>query len=756
MATVYLARDLKHDRLVALKVLRAELAAAIGVDRFLREIQIAARLSHPHIVPLHDSGEIAGLPYYVMPYVEGESLRGRLEREGALPVEEAVRLAREVAGALAYSHAHDIVHRDIKPENILLQDGHAVVADFGIARAITAAGGPELTRTGMSLGTPLYMSPEQVVGDPVDGRSDVYSLGCVLFEMLAGSPPFKGSTALAVLASHAADPIPSLRTRRGGVPDALERTLARALAKTPAQRYETAASLDAALAGATPAAGAAPPAGRWRRAGRVALPALLVLGVVWYAVLHRHGPMEKSIAVLPLVNESGTQDDAIRTDGMTEALIDGLSHVPGLQVASRMSVFAYRDAHMDSRAIGKRLHVATMLEGSYQRADTVLQVSVRLVSASDGYVLWSDTFRRDRKDVFALQDEISEAVVRALQVRLAGETGPLVRQPTENLEAYDLYLKGRWFWNQRGAGPAPLHQAIGYFDQAIALDSSYARAWAGLADAYSLLPAFGDVSSGDAFPKAKLAVQRALALDSTLAEAYTSLGIISVFHDWDWETAAHAFDRALALDAQEPRTHLFHAWYHVAQGRLEDALREVRTAQQFNPLSPIINARLSSVLYYLRRYDEAGAAARQAIRLDSTNNGARAELGRTLLQQHRFAEALAVLPRDLDFEAGELGGGTLGYAYGMAGRRIDALATQHRLEQRARERYITPEAFAEVAVGLGDTARALDWLERGYRERSFFLPFIGADPIYVPLHGSPRYQRIVRAIGLQVVPNPAH
>ncbi len=755
MATVYLARDLKHDRLVALKVLRAELAAAIGVDRFLREIQIAAGLNHPHIVPLHDSGEVAGLPYYVMPYVEGESLRGRLDRDGALPVEEAVRLAREVAGALAYAHAHGIVHRDIKPENILLQDGHAIVADFGIARALTAAGGPALTQTGVSVGTPLYMSPEQVVGDPIDGRSDVYSLGCVLFEMLAGSPPFKGSTALAVLASHTVDPIPPLQTRRGGVSNALQHTLAKALAKTPAQRYETASSLDAALAGAMPAAVAALPGGRWRGAWRVVLPTLVVLGGAGYAVLRGRGPVAKSIAVLPLVNESGTQDDAIRADGMTEALIDGLSHVSGLQVASRMSVFAYRDAHLDSRAIGKRLGVATMLEGSFQRADSVLQVSVRLVSTGDGYVRWSDTFRRDRKSVFALQDEISQAVVRALQVRLAAETAPLVRQPTENIEAYDLYLRGRWFWNQRGAGPAPLHKAIAYFNQAIALDSSYARAWAGLADAYSLLPAFGDVPPADAFPKAKRAVQRAIALDTTLAEAYTSLGIISVFHDWDWETAAHAFDRALALDANEPRTHLFHAWYYVAQGRLEDALREMRTGQRLNPLSSIINTRLGSALYYLRRYDEAAAALRQAITLDSTSMGTRAELGRVLIMQRHLPEAFATFPHDVDLQAGQLGGGLLGWAYGVTGRRADALAMQRRLEQRARERYITPEALALVAIGLGDTARALDWLERGYRERSFYLVFIGADPQYVPLHASPRYQRIVRGIGLQVVPNTA-
>ncbi len=752
MATVYLARDLKHDRLVALKVLRPELAAAIGVERFLREIQIAARLSHPHIVPLHDSGALDGLPYYVMPYIEGESLRMRLQREGPLPVQDAVRLAREVAGALAYAHIHDVVHRDIKPENILLQDGHALVTDFGIARAINAAGGPGLTHTGVTIGTPLYMSPEQIAGDPVDGRSDVYSLGCVLYEMLAGSPPYGGATSLAVLASHSVDPIPSLHTRDGIASEPLERAVARSLAKTPGQRYGSAAEMDAALAALAPPT-VATTHGRWRLPRRIAIPAIVAgLGIAALALAtRRHDAVSRSIAVLPLVNESGTQEDEIRADGMTEALIDALSHVPGLQVASRTSVFAYRNAHLDSREIGSRLHVATMLEGSYQRSGLTDQLSFRLISAGSGYVLWSDTLRRDRKDVFALQDEVSHAVVRALQVRLVGETRPLVRQQTENLEAYDLYLKGRWFWNQRGGGPSPLHRAIDYFNQAIALDSNYARAWAGLADAYSLLPAFGDVPPGDAFPQAKRAVQRALALDSTLAEAYTSLGIISVFHDWDWDLAARAFDRALVLDANEPRTHLFHAWYYVAKGQLDDALREVRTAQQLNPLSPIVNTRLGSVLYYLGRYDEAIVALRQTLALDSTTAGARAELGRLLILEHHYPEAFATFPTAVDLQAGHLGGGMLGWAYATAGRRADAIAIQHRLEQRARERYITPEAFALVSVGLGDTARALDWLEQGYRERSFYLPFVGADPQYFPLHASRRYQRIFRAMGVRVV-----
>jgi serine/threonine-protein kinase len=751
MATVYLARDLKHDRAVALKVLRPELAMAVGSERFLREIKIAARLQHPHILPLHDSGYVGGFLYYVMPYVAGESLRDRLQRDGPLPVEETVRLAREVAGALEYAHAQGIVHRDVKPENILLQAGHAIVTDFGIARAVSEAGGSHLTRTGVAVGTPLYMSPEQAAGDVIDGRSDVYSLGCTLYEMLSGRPPYARSSSLAVLASHSVDPVPSLREHRADVPVSLEQTVTRAMAKLPAERFASAAALDAALASAAPGPGLAFRGRRHRLAGGIAvLTVLVALVVAKYGLApQRHGPAEKSIAVLPLVNQSGVQEDQIRSDGMTEALIDALAQVPGLRVASRVSVFAYQHAALDSRAIGARLHAAALLEGSFQRADTVLQVSVRLVNADDGYVLWSETFRRDRKDVFAVQDEISQAVVRALQLRLAGDRRPLVRQATENLEAYDLYLKGRWFWNQRAAGPAPLRRSITFFQEAIRRDSNYAGAWAGLADDYSMLPAFGDAPPADAYPEAKRAAQRALALDSTLADAYTSLGIISVFHDWDWTAAARAFNQALALDSTEPRTHLFHAWYYVAQGQLGEALREVRTAQQLNPLSPIINARVGSALYYLHRYDEAAAELRQALELDSSNTSARAELGRVLVQQRRFPEALAALPAVVDLQAGYVGGAR-GYASGMAGHREDALAIERHLKQRARERYIDPLSLATVAIGLGDTARALDWLERGRNERSFYLPFVAADPIYDPLHRNARFLQLVRAIGLHI------
>jgi eukaryotic-like serine/threonine-protein kinase len=758
-ATVYLARDRKLGRQVALKVLSPALAAALGTERFQREIEIAARLNHPHILQLHDSGEVEGRLFYVMPVVEGESLRQRLDREGRLPVSEAVRLAAEVAAALDYAHRQGIVHRDIKPENILLHTGQAIVADFGIARVVDAAAGEAgsrsgITSTGVVLGTPLYMSPEQITGDPVDGRTDVYALGCVLYEMLAGTPPFTGRTAQAVLVRHTVGPVPSLRKMRPELPAEIERAVATALAKVPADRFASAAAFRDALMGF-----ALPPGRRASR--RLVHPAVLTLAIgalalgaiFWVATRRAAPPTSPSVAVLPFVNQSSNSNDQYLADGMTDELINALGRVPGLRVASRTSVFALWGSGLDTRKIGAKLNAAMLLEGAVQRAGSTLRVSAQLINADTGYVLWSETYRREVNEIIDVEDEISHAIVQALQLRLAAGDRPLVQRGTENADAYDLYLKGRYFWNLRGSGPPALRRAIGFFEQALALDSAFARAWAGLADAYSLLPGFGDAPPGTAFPAAKDAALRALRLDNALAEAHTSLGIINVFYDWNWAAAQREFERAVALDSTDARTHLFYAWYYNGVARYEDALRELGTAQRLDPTSLVINARLGTQLYYLHRYDEAAAVLRQALALDSTNVIAAAEMGRVLLQQQRFAEALAVLPRDVDLQAGYLGGGILGYAYGREGRRADALATQRRLGARARARYITPEAFAFISIGLGDTAQALDWLERGYRERSFYLVFLN-DPIYDPLRKSARFQAMVRGVGLRIAPLP--
>src|SRR5438477_3629786 len=495
MATVYLAHDLKHSRSVAIKVLRPELAAALGAERFLREIEIAARLTHPHILPLHDSGEATGFLYYVMPYVEGESLRDRLRREPQLPVEEAVRIAREVATALSHAHAHDVVHRDIKPENIRLSGGEAVGADFGIARAIVAAGAETLTDTGLAVGTPGYMSPEQATGAmQLDGRSDVYSLGCVLYEMLAGHPPFLGTTAREMLAGHSVRGVPPLRTIRPELPPALERVVLKALAKSPADRFATATAFSEALT----RAGAPPPFAR-----RAARPALFAAAgvtalVAGYVLLTRppssSDEPSQSIAVLPFKNIGGDVSNEPFSDGMTDEITTALGKVEGLRVAARSVAFRFKGKNVVPEEIGRQLHVLYVLDGGVRMGGNRRRVSAQLINVARGNEIWSEEYDRDARDrdVFAVQDEITRAIVAALRVHLSGPTSPaLAKRSTGSPEAHDLYLQGRYFFAKRDS--ANLRKARDYFERAIQKDASYAVAWSGLSDAYSHSPVFGYV-----------------------------------------------------------------------------------------------------------------------------------------------------------------------------------------------------------------------------------------------------------------------
>ncbi len=502
MATVYLARDLKHDRLIALKVLHAELAAALGAERFLREIRLAARLQHPHVLSVHDSGEAAGQLWFTMPYVEGESLRDRLQRERQLSLADALRIAQEAAEALDYAHRHGVIHRDVKPENILLAEGHSLLADFGIARALQ--GGDQLTETGMAVGTPAYMSPEQASGErALDARTDVYALGCVLYEMLAGHPPFLGTTAREIVARHTLDPVPPLRASRPDLPAAVERAAFKALAKTPADRFPTAGAFGDALT----AARVVPSSRWWARppARYAAAAAILTAGFVlfWHrpssSVIPSRGPA-RSIAVLPFANLSPDRNDEYFSDGMSEELITALHAVPSLRVAARTSAFAFRDRNVNASEIGRELNVATLLEGSVRRAGSRVRVNAQLIDAADGYQLWAEEYERDIKDVFAVQDEISRSIVRALQVTLAEATNtPLVRRSTASPEAHDLYLKGRYFFGLR-TEPGLLRRSAEYFEQAVRADSLYASAYSGLSDPPACSRSGATTPRGRAFP----------------------------------------------------------------------------------------------------------------------------------------------------------------------------------------------------------------------------------------------------------------
>ncbi|HEX9055689.1 MAG TPA: protein kinase, partial [Gemmatimonadales bacterium] len=558
MATVFLARDLKHDRPVALKVLHPHLAQVLGPDRFLREIRLCARLQHPHILAVHDSGDADGQLWFTMPYVEGETLRSRLQRETQLPVNDALRITCEVADALHYAHQHGVIHRDIKPENILLSGGHAQLADFGIARALLPDSDERLTESGISLGTPRYMSPEQAMAQrDVDARTDIYSLGCVLYELLTGEPPFTGPTPQAVLAKRLSEPVPHLRTGRD-VPLALERAVTRALARSPADRFSTAAEFAAALrsdrladdVGATDTL--VTPRPRRPIAKPVALGvALLLLALGGYAAFRRLGTPRAaplaSAAVLPFADLSPEKDQQYFSDGLTEELITTLSQVPGLRVAARTSSFQFKGQNPDVHEVGRKLDVGAVLEGSVRKSGRRLRVSAQLIDAKDGYQLWSESYDRDLADVFAVQEDVARSIVAALRVRLApAPAAALAVRPTGDLQAYDLYLKGRFAWNQR-TGPS-LQEAVRYLEQAVARDSTFARAWAALADAYLLVVPYAGGSPADTWRKAQAAAGKALALDSTSAEAYTSLAYGNTIYAWNWPAAEQNFRRAIAAN----------------------------------------------------------------------------------------------------------------------------------------------------------------------------------------------------------------
>ncbi len=557
MATVYRAQDKKHDRPVAIKVLHPYLAVNLGPERFLREIQIAAQLQHPHIVPLYDSGQAGDLLYYVMPYVEGESLRQRLEREHHLAVEDALYLGRAVAAALDYAHRHGVVHRDIKPENVMLHEGEAVVTDFGIAKAITAAAASALTQTGATVGTPAYMSPEQAAGAAeLDGRSDVYSLGCMVYEMLSGRTPFTGPTAQAIIAQCFTESPPPLRGVRNDLPEWLESVVMKALAKEPGDRYATAAQFSQALK----APGTSTPPG------------------ITTSTAASGGT--KSIAVLPVVNMSADPENEYFTDGIAEEIINALTKIQALRVASRTSSFAFKGKNQDIRKVGEQLNVTTVLEGSVRKAGSKLRVTAQLVNVADGYHLWSERYDRELQDVFAIQDEIAGNIVRALRVVLSdAEKRAIEKVPTANVQAYDYYLRGRQFFHQfRRTG---MQFARRMFERAIEVDPGYAIAYAGVADCCSFLYMYWDGSKAN-LEGADSASRKALELDPELAEAHASRGFaVSLSRQYD--EARREFETAIRLNPKLYEAHYFYARACFQEGKLEEAVRHYQEASRVRP-----------------------------------------------------------------------------------------------------------------------------------------------------------------------------
>src|SRR5256884_4481932 len=585
----------------------------------------------------------------------------------------------------------------------------------------------------------------------IDGRANTSALGCVLNEMLAGHPPFLGTTAQEVLARHTLDPVPPLRTIRRAVPPAVEHAVFKALAKSPADRFPSAAAFSEALTqtGAPPSLTrqAARPAG-FVAAGVAAL-------VAGYVLLTRRpgssGDPARSIAVLPFVSIGADPNNEPFSDGMFEKLIPALAKVEGLRLTARTSAFSFKGKEVDVGEIGNKLNVGYVLEGSVRRAGPRLRVSAQLINATTGYHLWSDEYDRDAGDVFAVQDEITRAIVGALRLKLSGTANAaLVKPATGNAEAHDLYLQGRYFFAKRDS--TSLRKAQDYFERAIADDPSYALAYAGLSDAYSHRAVFGYVPPHDIHAKAKQAVLRALALDSTLVEAHTSLGFIELFLEWDWATAGRELDRALALDPRYPPAHLFRAWYFLATDRMNDAVGEVQTAVRLDPFSLVNNARLSSMLYYARRYNEALAQARRLLELDSiTYFQTRVEMARAYLQLGRCDDALVAIKQAPEQASGAAYfGGVLGWINARCGHPAQALAELNRFRAEARAgRYVSHYSLGIIHAALGESEQAFAQLDSAYGEGAWAMFTLTVEPAFAGLRADPRFGRLLQKVGLE-------
>ena len=725
MATVWLADDLKHHRKVAIKVLRPELGALLGPDRFTREIRIAAGLNHPHILPLHDSGQVpaaAGgtdLLYYVMPFVAGDSLRQRLARERQLPVDEAVRLVRQAASALHHAHLQGVIHRDIKPENILLHEGEAMVADFGVALAAGAAAGERLTEASLMVGTPAYMSPEQAAGErDLDARSDVYSLACVLYELLAGEPPHAGATARMVIARRFTDPTPRVRRHRPTVPPAVEQALMRALALDPVDRFPTAAAFAEALA--APAAG-----------------------------LGAGGTRPPSVAVLPFHNLSADPENEFFTDGITEDVIAQLSKIRSLKVISRASVMGFKGREQGLREIGATLDVETLLDGSVRRAGDRVRIVAQLIDAATERQLWAETYDRQLTDIFAIQTDVALHIAAALRAELSrDERTRIHREPTADVQAYQLYLQGRYcYMRYTDEG---IRKGIGYFEQAIEADPGYALAHAGLALAHAEQASGaggGRARPDEAYRAAMAAVTTALELDGELGEAHAVLGLLKTTHDFDWAGAEAEFNLALELSPGAADIYDHYGWLCAAIGRYDDALALVRRAQELDPLTH--RADVAATLLRAGRHAEALEEALRTVEFDPEYVRARSTLAWAYmlngLPEQGLVEmetAVRLVPGHTMFLA------QLGQAYGMTGKREQAREVLRRLEELGREGYVSPYHMAYVHTGLGEHDTALEWLERAYEERAGSVYGVKGSFLFAALRGHPRFQALLAKMNL--------
>ncbi len=731
MGVVYKAEDTKLKRIVALKFLPPELTRnPEAKKRFIREAQAAAALDHPYICTVHEIDEANDRIFIAMAFVPGQSLKERIAK-GPLEIDEAVSITVQAAAGLQAAHDKGIIHRDVKPANIMLTEGgRAKIMDFGLAKL---SWGADLTRTAAIMGTAAYMSPEQVRGQQADLRTDIWSLGCTLYEMLTGKMPFEVPEIQAVFYAILNTEPPSIRSRKGDIPEELDRIVSKAIHKNPAGRYDDLGQMiqeldSLASIRSTPALSTHP------------------------------GERVPSIAVLPFVNMSADPENEYFGDGLTEELINALTKIKGMRVVARTSSFAFKGEKIDIRDAGQRLNVETLLEGSVRKAGNRIRITAQLINVADGYHLWSERFDRDLKDVFAIQDEITAEIIKRLRATFDIALPGRDKRHAGSVEAYDLYLKGRYCFNL--LQPDWVEKTISFYDQAIEKDPRFAPAYAAKAEAFIMMASGFDIlPSREAMPKAKKAALKALEIDPSLSEAYVSLAAVATFYEWDRQNAKENFQKAIRLNPNSVSAHLWKEMYlSVLEHQYAEALEELERAQELDPLNLLVKVRMGYVHYYLRDFDGAVDVFNQILSFEPNFMVAHHGLMDAYGQKGMYEEALAagekVVNAGLRFVANL---GVLGYYYGLAGANEKARALLAELQDRSKRGYVSSFWVGTIYLGLGDVDRAFEWFQKAYEEHDGNLIYITIPIPFKSIVSDPRYESLLRQMGLThlLSPRPA-
>ncbi len=740
MGEVYLAEDTRLGRKVALKLLRADLTKNEDrVRRFEQEARAASALNHPNILTIHEIGQSEAGHFIATEFVDGSTLRDLLST-GKPDLKKLCNIGSQVADALAAAHRAGIIHRDIKPENIMVRrDGYAKLLDFGLAKLSEAVSGEgvaaaatfkPVTTPGTVVGTIHYLSPEQAAGRSVDHRTDLFSMGCVLYEMATGEVAFTGESFLEVLHKITSEQPRPVRVVDTSAPPELERIVEKCLAKDPNERYQHGDELAVDL----------------RRLMRTGDSGVRTDEKV-SARPRRRGKSIDSLAILPLTNASADPDAEYLSDGITESLINSLSQLPKLRVMERSTAFRYKGQQPDPQTVGRELKVGAVLMGRVVQRGEALIIQADLVDAVDGSQLWGEQYNRRLSDIFAVQEEIAKEISAKLMLRLTGEEKQrLTKRHTENTEAYQLYLKGRYYWNKRTE--EALKKGIEYFQQAIAKDPGYALAYAGLSDSYSVLGYYNYLPPKEAYSRAKGAAAKALEIDDTLAEAHASLANLR-HYDWNWSKAERELKRAIELNPNYATAHHWYGLHLEEMGQFDRAMAEMRRAQELDPLSLIIGTAMGGSFYFARQYDQAIEQLQKTLELDPNFSWAHYLAAWAYEQKGMYEEAVTALKNALTLRGGspEILA-RLGHTYAKSGRRDEAMEILDELHDLSKQGHVSSYDVAVIHVGLGDLDQAFALLERAYVERSSRLVYLNVDPLFDCLRSDPRFADLVRRLGL--------